>query len=647
MQRERLKSSTLTFSDFLENLELEVNIATIQLEEVARVSQLTKRTNQFNATTVRRTESEITEFINSPLTRSLSVKVKDRFGDYGLVGIILATESDETTSITVDTFLLSCRVLGRGVEHRMVAHLANSAKKSGLENIILPFIPSAKNRPVAEFLSSIGKNYEQFSADRKFYKLPVEFAAQITFFPENDGSSVDTQFSPNKVSNHSSHGKKITDTYRVSISELLSDIANHFYSGKAVLAAVEQSQQSSRLQKGDYLAPQSPFEISLTNLWEQVLNVRPIGLQDNFFDLGGTSLSAVMLLALVEEEFGVQLPLTTMLESNTVKQLAKVLSQPTQLEHQRQLHSIVPIHPVTDTQKPPLFMIHGGFGDVLYYRELVDFLKPDQPLYGLQPLGLNGEKSPLRNVKVMASHYIDEIRQLQPEGPYFLGGRCMGAILAVEMAQQLEATGQTVKLIALLQPAFPAAMGQLELWRNRLDYYTKHYFMISATYHYQKFLRLSKQEKLDYIFEQLSKLLKKILKKIDVTQKSPSKVECSPSSQNSKSIEEAKLSAQGNINKLAKNQGGSRQALKNRVYEANLCALQQYSSEEYHGNAKVVLFIANETSEKAANKIYAAWNDKIASQEIDFYKVPGNYDTMTNRQNAAKMVDLILRYLKA
>lgn len=130
VQRERLRQDSLTFQDFLAGLQLEIDIQELTSDRLTRASQLTQRTNQFNMTTIRRSEVEIQQLCDAGQLSALTVEVKDRFGDYGLVGLILYAQTAE--AIAVDTFLLSCRVLGRGVEHQMLATLGKIASDRGL-----------------------------------------------------------------------------------------------------------------------------------------------------------------------------------------------------------------------------------------------------------------------------------------------------------------------------------------------------------------------------------------------------------------------------------------------------------------------------------------------------------------------------------
>jgi len=195
----------------------------------------------------------------------------------------------------------------------------------------------------------------------------------------------------------------------------------------------------------EYLGPRDTVESQLVKLWEDVLEKRHIGIYDDFFELGGTSLLAARLFAQLERAFKLRIPLATLIQAPTIDKLAKTIRQPAVCDTWR---SLVPIQP--NGVRPPLFCSHGESGNLLIYRGLAEYLGPDQPVYGLQPQGLDGKQPPLTRIEEMAANYVKEIQRIQPEGPYFLAGYCMGGTIAFEMAQQLRRHGQSVGLLALL-----------------------------------------------------------------------------------------------------------------------------------------------------------------------------------------------------
>ena len=197
-----------------------------------------------------------------------------------------------------------------------------------------------------------------------------------------------------------------------------------------------------------FVAPRNAVEARIAAIWCEVLGLERVGVTDNFFDLGGHSLLALRLLARIEKYLEHQLGLATIFRAPTVEQLAEMVQERRHSEHGEA--SLVPIQP--QGTKPPLFCVHANSG-IVHYRALARQLGPDQPLYGLQSQGLNGSRPPYETVEEMAAHYVHEIRQLQPTGPYYLGGHSFGGKVAFEMARQLLALGEKTALLAFFDTA--------------------------------------------------------------------------------------------------------------------------------------------------------------------------------------------------
>ncbi len=247
----------------------------------------------------------------------------------------------------------------------------------------------------------------------------------------------------------------------------------------------------SELEK-TFVAPRDDLEIRLARIWEKVLALRPIGVRDNFFELGGHSLLAVRLFAQIEKAFGRKLPLAILFQAPTVEHLANAIRKQ---ESSRAWSALVPIQPHGSSQ--PFFGVHAVGGNVLEYHDLARHLGSDQPFYGLQSQGLDGKQPPLTRIEEMAACYIKEVRKLQPEGPYAIGGRSFGGIVAFEMACQLHAQGQEVNLLALLD-TYPAGYFKLapgaSSRRNRIAR-----FLRRMHCHLQNLRRLPAREKAGYI----------------------------------------------------------------------------------------------------------------------------------------------------
>jgi amino acid adenylation domain-containing protein len=211
-----------------------------------------------------------------------------------------------------------------------------------------------------------------------------------------------------------------------------------------------------------YVTPSTPTERALAAIWADVLRRARVGVHDNFFDLGGHSLLAARVFAEVEQQFGRRLPVGTLVEAPTIAQLADVL--------ERRAGS-VPWSPLVELQGdgflPPFFLIHGIGGEVLNFTTLAHHLAPDQPVYGIRAKGSDDLEEPLPDIESMAALYVDAIRSLAPEGPYYIGGYSSGGTLALEMAQQLRARGEEVALLAMIDSEAPESHAGERRWRLR------------------------------------------------------------------------------------------------------------------------------------------------------------------------------------
>jgi amino acid adenylation domain-containing protein len=211
----------------------------------------------------------------------------------------------------------------------------------------------------------------------------------------------------------------------------------------------------ARLDSGQpFVAPRNDLEKQLVGIWQTVLAVANISMTDNFFDVGGNSLSAMYLLTNVNKTFGEKLPLAALYQAPTVEEFAKLLDH-----HERSviLTSLLPLQP--RGSKPPLFWIHGETSNTL----LPHYLGADQPVYGLGHQSLDGIPAQFTTVETIAAHYLEEIRTVQRSGPYFLGGYCFGGLVAFEIAHQLNASGDDVAMLAIIEPSPLKGCGQSDL----------------------------------------------------------------------------------------------------------------------------------------------------------------------------------------
>lgn len=250
----------------------------------------------------------------------------------------------------------------------------------------------------------------------------------------------------------------------------------------------------------EFVPPSNPTEEILASIWADVLGVKQVGIQDNFFELGGHSLLALRLFGKMEQAFGTTFPLATLFEAPTVQDLSNIIDQK---QSGAAGSCLVPIQP--KGSKPPLFLLHARGSSVLVYRNLANRLGTERPVYGVQPQGLNGEAEILTTVEEMAAYYIQEIKKVQPLGPYLLGGYSFGGELAFEMSRQLDQQGEKVDKLILLDSNAPNASKRLPFSQRIIIHFNnllerKHNYVIEKAIDWKRWL----QDDLQYNSQKLS-----------------------------------------------------------------------------------------------------------------------------------------------
>lgn len=586
LERDRFYQQALTLTDFLTSLKLEIEILPPTASQLSRVAQLTQRTNQFNLTTIRRSEQEIQQLCQSGELECLQVTVSDRFGDYGLVGVILFTTNKQI--LVVDTFLLSCRVLGRGVEHRMLARLGEIAQQTGQTQVHLSYLPTAKNEPALNFLNQVGLKFKQPSELGYTFQFPVEVAQAVLYCPSSvDSADVSSQQEVENIasSNSASQQESVIEQTKNRLI-LLRRIATEFYSAAQVFVYLEtQKRQRPELQQA-LIKPHTALEQKLAQIWAQLLKVEEVGIEDNFFELGGNSLLAVQLFAQIDKLFNKTLPLSTLLQAPTIKQLAKVVEQEEVSEADKSL--LVAIQP--KGSQPALFLPHAAGGEILFYRPLALALGENQPFYAIEPQGLDGKQPPHTSVEEMAAYYIKVMQTFQPQGPYFLGGFCGGGLIAYEMARQLEAQGEEIALLVMLDSINP-------LLEQRATPPLRYRLYI----HWLNFSQLSLADKPKYILSRAKQLLNRIGRKF--RQKQP-------------------LIAQTST---------FREVVATSLEQA----FNSYVPQTYLG--KILLLRAQERPTSVYNDPKLGWGD-LAIGGIEVYDVPGHHYVMMEQAASVQLI---------
>lgn len=391
------------------------------------------------------------------------------------------------------------------------------------------------------------------------------------------------------------------------------------------------------------------LEQQLTEIWQQLFKLQSIDLYDNFFDLGGDSLLAVRLFSQLEAVCGVKLPLSVLLQAPTIALLAHLLRQ----DDIEEVWSPLVLIQAGNKTKPPLFCIHGGGFNVLVYRELAMQLDSSQPVYGLQARGLDGIDIPIRDrLEDMAADYIQQIRTVQPKGPYYLSGLSNGGNIALEMAQQLIAQGEEIALLGLFDSYGPNGVRLLAPLPR---------FLSSLHYSW----RYSLPRYLDKLKHKAVKVTLKDLKALVASQqpehpelnvRQPITSHGKPSNQSvatSANFLERRLDAVSQYildhspwafftpkEALSYVEGSTSETLK-QLEDRYQKSYKNYVPKPYLG--KIVLFRAEETPPGYMLDPYLGWQ-AIALHGVDVYKIPGHHTSLIGSPVLAKRVqDYIAR----
>ncbi|MFL6289499.1 MAG: non-ribosomal peptide synthetase [Thermoanaerobaculia bacterium] len=247
-------------------------------------------------------------------------------------------------------------------------------------------------------------------------------------------------------------------------------------SGKVDRASLMAASARARAPESVYVAPRDPLEWELTGLWEELLGAQGIGVLDNFFDIGGHSLLAVSLAAGIHRRFGIAVPAAAVLQAPTIADLSVLLRARGHAGRTAaRSGNLVPIRSGAPSQ-PPLLLVHAHRGGVFVYHALARALGGSYPIYGLQASGLDEGEEPLDSVPAMAARYVDQIRALQPRGPYRLVGWSFGGLVAYEMARQLESGGEQVAILALIDCSPPGDIASAALAGDSLPHIGRAFF---------------------------------------------------------------------------------------------------------------------------------------------------------------------------
>ena len=307
--RTSFRSTVNSYKDFISGLNLKIEIVKFQEENIPRISQLTYRTNQFNFTTLRRNENEIKTISGDKNFECYQVSLTDRFGEYGLIGVIIVNKSE---AYDVDTFLLSCRVLGKGVEHRIISFLGENARSNKSRFLSLHFRKTEKNTPAGDFLLSNFADTGKTDNEIQIFDIPVDRAADFTFNPEGSALKQDLkEGSETKAGHEHFIGTEKNDFYYMILDRYLS-IEN----------LVAELNKGTTVKDDAMPAVASGLtEMNVLAVWQKVLKSEAFGNADNFFDIGGHSVLIPQIVIKLKKLYDYDISIVDIFQYPTVHEL--------------------------------------------------------------------------------------------------------------------------------------------------------------------------------------------------------------------------------------------------------------------------------------------------------------------------------------
>jgi FkbH-like protein len=311
--RRGARAHATSLADFLAGLALQVNIEALTPGEVPRAAQLTQRTNQLNTTLRRRSEAEVARLADEGLEAAV-VQARDRFGDYGVVGLFVCAARGE--ALVVETFLLSCRALGRGIEEQMLAEIGRRALASGKAQVELPFVRGPRNQPARALLERVAGAPMAQHPDGATFSLAAARAAGLVYVaveeprPPTVSAALVAPPSPGDAR-----------------SALWQRVAEELHDARALVAEIELRQRRAAGDRAVGGAPTGAVEQLVAAIFGSTLGLDRVGADEGFFDLGGHSLAMTEVLSRLRDSFLVELPLAAMLTAPTVRGVARAVEE--------------------------------------------------------------------------------------------------------------------------------------------------------------------------------------------------------------------------------------------------------------------------------------------------------------------------------
>ncbi|WP_270171062.1 HAD-IIIC family phosphatase [Paenibacillus sp. SYP-B4298] len=315
-----LQQEHMSYESFMSQLQLEVNCTRLEPEQIPRISQLTYRTNQFNSTGLRQREEDLLQLLQHHEEHCLAVHVRDRFGDYGWVGAVFYQQQD--AAMIVHGWMLSCRVLGKGVEARILEQLRQLATE-GTQEMIIHYIPTDRNTPFHQFVRALPGVTEAQGDGAILYHVPLSAPPHY--------SKADYAASSDKHKQAPILLPQVRAARRAAVSSnRASSLLSRLESAEELVMAIQRSHsiRPFAASEGEYVGPRNQTEEIVAAIWRELLQLERISVHDSFFFIGGHSLLAHQVLYRIRDAFGIELSLDVLFQQDfTVAYVSSVIDQ--------------------------------------------------------------------------------------------------------------------------------------------------------------------------------------------------------------------------------------------------------------------------------------------------------------------------------
>lgn len=435
-RRAALKQQAGDIQSYLASLEMQITFQPFDETGRARIAQLISKSNQFNLTTRRYSESDVAAVQVDPLAYTLQVRLTDIFGDNGMISVVIARQVNQD-QLEIDTWLMSCRVLGRCVENMVLGELLQHARARGLKTLVGRYKPTERNALVKDHYKKLGFNLISDEGSQGcVWHLSVA-DAQMPTAPMRVIRSNDDASSPERT--------------------LASRTAPAASAAVPIVVASPPQRPGKNVETANRVGRTLGID-EMIRIWSDVFLRKGLEPDANFFDLGGDSLAALNLVQTVSDQIGRRIPLNAIVDAPTLSAFTRAVN----CEVQTQSSLLVNLH--AGDEAKTLFIVHGYGGSVMELRPLAQALRGAFSVVGLRASGLEAGEPIYDTVEAMAEVYLSAMRERQPHGPYWLAGYSSGGLVAYEMAQRLRAAGESVSGVVLLDTVLHQSYWTPRVW---------------------------------------------------------------------------------------------------------------------------------------------------------------------------------------